>query len=272
MTADLEFFTFEDHQHIRVLRNVDGEPWFVGADVARTLGYRDAHNMLRRLDADERGTQSVSTPGGPQTLGVISEPGLYAAILGSQIEGAQRFKRWIAREVLPAIRKTGTYSAYPAQPRELPSKRELAQMVIDAEDRAEIESRARFEAESRAKELEAPASAWSHMAESSGDYGVADAAKVLSRDPAISIGRDRLFSYMAAEGWIFRNSSTHAWKAYQAQVDIGRLAEKLGSPFLHEPSGEMRVSDPTIRVTPKGLQELHKRLGGADRLVTAVSA
>lgn len=149
---------------------------------------------------------------------------------------------------------------------QLPDRRELAQWVIEAEDRATREKAARIEAESRARELEAPASAWTHLAASAGDYEVADAAKVLSRDPSISIGRDKLFRFMALEGWIFRNRSTNRWKAYQTQIDCGRLAEKFGKPFLHEPSGEMRLSEPTIRVTVKGVAELHKRLGGSGQM------
>ena len=155
----------------------------------------------------------------------------------------------------------------------LPSKKELAQWVVEAEERAEAAERARLEAEAHAKALEAPAAAWSHMAESVGDYEVGDAAKVLRRDPAIrNIGRDRLFSFMAAEGWVYRNRATNRWKAYQTQVDLGRLVEKLGTPFLHEPTGQMRVPDPTIRITPKGLAELHKRLGGGDQLPLVAEA
>jgi phage regulator Rha-like protein len=149
---------------------------------------------------------------------------------------------------------------------------EYARKLVAAEERVESERSARLEAEARSRELEAPASAWSHMAESSGDYEVADAAKVLSRDPNINIGRDRLFSFMAAEGWIFRNHSTSRWKAYQTQIDNGRLVEKLSKPFLHEPTGQMRVSDPTIRITPKGLAELHKRLGGSGQLAMVAAS
>lgn len=127
---------------------------------------------------------------------------------------------------------------------------------------AKSERAARVEAEARNRELEPAASAWRHLASSDGDYEVADAAKVLSRDPNINIGRDRLFSFMAAEGWIYRNRATGRWKVYQTQIDGGRLAEKFGRPFLHEPSGEMRLGEPTIRITPKGVRELHKRLGG----------
>lgn len=137
---------------------------------------------------------------------------------------------------------------------------------------AKAERVARVEAEQHAKALAAPAAAWSHMADSAGDYEVADAAKVLSRDPNIQIGRGRLFSFMAAEGWIYRNASTSRWKAYQTQVDRGRLVEKLGKPFLHEPTGQMRLSDPTIRITPKGLAELHRRLGGSAELALVAAS
>lgn len=144
----------------------------------------------------------------------------------------------------------------------LPGRRELAQMVIEAEDRADREAAARIEAEGRAKELEAPASAWQHMASSQGDYMVRDAAKVLSRDPNIEIGQQRLFKFMQAEGWIYRENG--AWKPYQTQIQTGRLAEKLNRPYLNERTGEMEVPPPSVRITPKGLAELHKRLGGSD--------
>lgn len=70
MTA-VELYTFDQAQ-IRALL-IDDEPWFVATDIAQALGYRDAHNLARRLDEDERGTHSLSTPGGTQTVGIVSE-------------------------------------------------------------------------------------------------------------------------------------------------------------------------------------------------------
>ncbi|EIV23256.1 phage antirepressor [Mycobacteroides abscessus] len=263
----VELFTYANSQSVRVVRGPEDQPWFVLADLCRVLDIANVGNVLARLsDADKSSIRLTDGTAGNPNKAIVSEPGMYEVVIRSDKPEAAKFRRWITTEVLPAIRKTGTYSRYPAQPTELPSKRQLAQMVIDAEDRAEAETRARVEAESRAKELAIPASAWSHMADSTGDYAVDDAAKVLSRDPAINIGRGRLFSFMAAEGWIFRDKSTSRWKAYQTQVDTGRLVEKLGSPYLHEPTGEMKLPAPTIRITAKGLAELHKRLGGAEQL------
>lgn len=252
-------FAFEGHV-IRALL-IDDDPWFIAGDIARALGYRDAHNMGRRLDADEKATHSVSTPGGAQMVGIISEPGLYVAILGSQVEGARKFKRWIAREVLPMIRRTGSYDRYPASPAStaLPSKRELAQWVIEAEDRAAA-------AEARAAELEPSAVAWDRLQEIGADYEVADAAKILSRDPNIEIGRNRLFEFMHDQDWIFRGRH-NAWKAYQEQVDLGRLKHRPGAQYFCKKHDEYRTGDPTILITPKGLADLRRLLGGGPALV-----
>lgn len=145
----------------------------------------------------------------------------------------------------------------------LPSRKQLAQMVIEAEELLEIEQQARLEAEGYAKQLEAPASAWKELAEADGDYSIADAAKVLSRDSNIDIGRDRLFMFMQAAGWVYRDQFTRKWKAYQTQITTGRLAEKVSRPVMNPKTGTLQVFDPSVRVTPKGLEELHKRLGGS---------
>lgn len=147
----------------------------------------------------------------------------------------------------------------------LPGRRELAQMVIDAEDRADQEAAARIEAEQRAAELEPSAAAWDGLAEAGADYAVDDAAKVLSRDPNINIGKLRLFAYMAGLGWVYRGHRNR-WRAYQSQVDIGRLAEKVGRPYWCDTLEKLVTPDPTIRITSKGLAELYRLLGGGTQL------
>lgn len=256
-----QMFAF-DGTHVRVIIDESGEPLFVAADVARALGYRDAANLVRRLDDDERGTRSVSTPGGTQDMTVITEAGMYSAVIGSQVESAKRFKTWLTHKVLPEIRRTGSYNSAPAAPAKLPSKRELAQWVIEAEERAEA-------AESRVRELTPSASAWNELAEAAGDYSVADAAKILSRDAAISTGERRLFKELQRFGWIFREGGR--WRAMQRRVDDGRLTEKVGRPYLRD--GVMQNGEPTVRITPKGLASLHQLLGGTGQLelIAAVS-
>lgn len=108
MNTDMIPFTYEGSS-VRLVTDDNGEPWFVASDIAKILGYREAYDMTRRLDADEKGPRSVRTPGGTQEMTTINEAGLYAAILGSKVEGARQFKRWVTHEVLPSIRRHGGY-------------------------------------------------------------------------------------------------------------------------------------------------------------------
>lgn len=106
-TAQVIPFKF-DAREVRTLL-VDDQPWFVAADVAASLEYRDSEKLTRMLDDDEKATQIVGTPGGEQKMLVINESGLYSAILRSRKAEAKRFKKWVTAEVLPAIRKHGRY-------------------------------------------------------------------------------------------------------------------------------------------------------------------
>ena len=106
---------FESASSIRIIL-IDSEPWFVAVDVANALNFRDASNMTRMLDDDEKGTRNVSTLGGNQELTVISESGLYCAVLKSRKPEAKVFRKWVTSEVLPSIRKTGGYVVPVAEP------------------------------------------------------------------------------------------------------------------------------------------------------------
>lgn len=139
-------FNFNDSEIRLIVRA--GEPWFITADVARVLGYRDANNAGRVLDEDEKGTHVVSTPGGDQKLTVINESGLYALVLRSRKPEARKFAKWVTSEVLPAIRKTGSYSlSYTAQPRDkltLDQGDELRSMLETAAQKLPPEKRGQF--------------------------------------------------------------------------------------------------------------------------------
>ncbi len=215
-------------------------------------------------------TRPFETAGGQQTrqVGILTEE--HATLLLTYMRNnavVRVFKKRLVREFFAMRRNQGTAPQSPT-PAPLPDRSELARWVIEAEDKAKREKAARIAAEHRTRELEAPAAAWSTLENAVGDYAVADAAKVLSRDPAISIGRDRLFRFMAIEGWTYRDNAAKCWKAKQAQVNIGRLVEKVGRPFLDRDTEELRVPNPTVRVTAKGLKDLHRLLRGSDTLPT----
>lgn len=105
-----------DHLEIRAITSESGEPLLIAADVAAALDYSEASAMTRHLDADERGSVKLTDRGQEQDFIVINESGLYSAILKSRKPEAKRFKKWVTSEVLPAIRKTGSYTAPQAQP------------------------------------------------------------------------------------------------------------------------------------------------------------
>ena len=109
MATALQIFTNEEFGEIRVIMR-DGEPWFVAADVCRALDINNVSDAVARLDNDEKGFVLTDTPGGKQNVSIISEPGLYALVLSSRKPEAKNFKRWVTHEVLPTIRKTGSYS------------------------------------------------------------------------------------------------------------------------------------------------------------------
>ncbi|MCT8506163.1 Bro-N domain-containing protein [Chromohalobacter moromii] len=99
-----------DSATVRVVEK-DSEALFVAHDVALALDYRDTNALTRWLDADEKGTHTVRTPGGEQQMIVINESGLYSAILRSRKAEARRFKKWVTSQVLPTIRQHGRYEA-----------------------------------------------------------------------------------------------------------------------------------------------------------------
>lgn len=89
---------------------ITGEPWLVGKDVAVALGYKDTSDALKvHVEEEDKGVGEIQTPGGIQKMYLINESGLYSLILGSKLPSAKKFKKWVTSEVLPSIRKTGTY-------------------------------------------------------------------------------------------------------------------------------------------------------------------
>lgn len=110
---ELQAFSNPEFGQVRTL-TIEEEAWFVGKDVAVALGYENPQKAVRtHVDREDRGVTEMDTPGGKQNICIINESGLYGLIFGSKLESAKRFKHWVTHEVLPAIRKTGTYSINP---------------------------------------------------------------------------------------------------------------------------------------------------------------
>lgn len=108
--SELQIFKNAEFGSIRTL-TINGEPYFVGRDVAEILGYSNSRKALAdHVDEEDKGVTKCDTLGGTQEMTVINESGLYSLIFGSKLPTARRFKRWVTSEVLPTIRRHGVYA------------------------------------------------------------------------------------------------------------------------------------------------------------------
>lgn len=142
---DMQIFSNEQFGQVRVITK-DGEPWFVGKDIATILGYKDTSDSLKRhVDTDDKLTRCFTDTGQSREMIVINESGLYSLILGSKLPSAKKFKKWVTSDVLPSIRKHGMYATD-----ELINNPDL---LIAAATKIKEERQARLEAEKQRDKL-----------------------------------------------------------------------------------------------------------------------
>lgn len=122
---EVQVFNFDSH-NVRTVIGADGDPWFVAADVCAALSLDDTSKACSRLDDDEKLLRTVFVAGQSREVLTINESGLYSLIFTSRKEEAKRFKKWVTSEVLPTIRKTGSYSHSDAA---------LLQKLVHAQDK-----------------------------------------------------------------------------------------------------------------------------------------
>lgn len=107
---ELQVFNSSEFGSVRII-NIDNEPWFIGRDVAEALGYGNPRQgIASHVDDEDKAVQKMDTPSGVQQMTIINESGVYSLVFGSKLPRAKEFKRWVTSEVLPSIRKTGSYS------------------------------------------------------------------------------------------------------------------------------------------------------------------
>jgi len=113
----LQIFTFEDgSQYDFTAIEIDGEPWFVANEVCRVLDIKNSRDAVSSLEDDEKRVSVIPTPKGNQLANIINESGLYALIFRGTKERAKRFRKWVTKEVIPSIRKTGSYGINRIEP------------------------------------------------------------------------------------------------------------------------------------------------------------
>lgn len=124
--SDIQIFSNNEFGEIRTVI-INGEPWFVAKDIAEKLGYAKTFSMTKQIDKEDKeifdcsSQEDANFSTKARNIGIINESGLYSAIMGSQLKTAKAFKRWVTKDILPSIRKTGTYGQpqLPDNPMEL---------------------------------------------------------------------------------------------------------------------------------------------------------
>ena len=187
---ELQIFKNDQFGEVRTVE-LNGEPWFVSADVCRALEIRNSRAALTRLDDDEKGVALTDTLGGKQEMTIVNEPGLYGLVLGSRKPEAKAFKRWIKHDVLPSIRKTGGYNL----PKDYPS---ALRALADSEER-------RMALEEENETMKPKALFADSVASSNSTILVGEMAKILKQN-GIKIGQNRLFEWLRKNGYLVSGS------------------------------------------------------------------
>lgn len=232
---DLQIFNYQDTPVRTVL--VDDEPWFIASDLVGILEIGRVHDAVRGLDDDEKGTDTIRTLGGDQEVTIVSEAGMYSLVLRSRKPEAKTFRRWITHEVLPSIRKTGSFGETTPTGREL-----LAHAVLEAQKMLETK-------DEQIAVLEPKADAYDAFIDADGTYSVGNVAKMLG------LSQNKLFDLMRNAGVMIAKG---AMRNTPYQKYMHHFAVKA---FEFERSDGTRGTSYTTRIQPSGVDFIRKKIG-----------
>ena len=233
---NIQVFNNSEFGDIRTVQ-LNNETYFVGRDVANALGYSKARKAIaiHVSDDDKKDAPIQGTLGGTQQMTVINESGLYSLVLSSKLESAKRFKHWVTSEVLPTLRKTGSYG--------MPQGKELLALAV-IEAQKTIEEKDKEIERMRPKEVFADA-----VASSKDSILIGELAKLICQN-GYSIGQNRLFTWMRDNGYLMRQGASRNIPK-QRYVEQGLFEIKESS--IANPDGSVRLIK-TTKVTAKGQQ------------------
>lgn len=253
---NLQIFDSPDFGQIRTIQQ-NGEPWFVGKDVADILGYQNgSRDVNRHVDEDDRQNYQNGTFESNRGLTIINESGLYSLILSSKMPKAKEFKRWVTSEVIPAIRKTGGYIAGSEN---MTDAEIMAKAVLVAQ--STIRQR-----DQRIKELESDVAAAKPkvlfadaVSASDSTILIGDLAKILKQN-GHPIGQKRLFNWMREQGYLIKRAGADYNSPTQRAMEMGLF--KIKETAISHSDGHVSVSE-TTKVTGKGQQYFINKFCGA---------
>lgn len=235
-----------ENEHFGKMRTVviDGEPWFVGKDVAAALGYSNPQKAIRdHVDDEDKTVNESFTVNGTQGA-LINESGLYSLVLSSKLPGAKQFKRWVTSEVIPSIRKHGAYMTPDTLDEMIASPdfgiRLLTELKEERDKRAALEAQAEAD---RPKVLFADA-----VAVSDTSILVGELAKLLQQN-GIQMGQNRLYAWMREKGYLIKRKGTDYNMPTQRSVEMGLFSIK--ETAISHSDGHVSVSK-TPKISGKG--------------------
>jgi anti-repressor protein len=236
---ELTVFNNEEFGEIRTM-TIEGEPWFVAADVCRALDLSNPTIATNRLDEDERAKFNLGRQGDGT---IINESGLYSLVLGSRKPEAKAFKRWITHDIIPTIRKTGGYVNDTAQFVESyfgqlePSQKHALTMMFEESKRMSAQLK-----EQAPKVLFANAVETAHNS-----ILIGDLAKII-RQNGVDIGQKRLFEWLRQNGYLIKDGQSKNMPTQKAmEMSLFEVKEST----INNPDGSVRITR-TTKVTGKG--------------------
>lgn len=238
---DIQIFTNNQFGQLKVIER-NGEPWFLGKEVADLLGYSNTRDALaKHVDDEDKNTVAIrDTQAGNPFKTIINESGLYSLILRSQLPSAHQFKRWVTHEVIPTIRKHGVYA----------TADKLDEMLRDPDSMIKILQTLKEEREARiaaeeTNRLNAPKVLFADsVAQADSEILVGELAKLLKQN-GFDIGQNRLFKRLRDEGFIMKNGTMPTQRAME--MGLFRVIERT----ITQPDGVTRITK-TPKVTGKG--------------------
>ena len=244
MNTNLQTWSYENSE-IRTIEK-DGDPWFVGKDVAAVLGYSNTRDALaKHVDDEDKNTVVIrdGIQGNPNTI-VINESGLYSLVLSSKLPNAKKFKRWVTSEVLPSIRKHGAYMTDQTLEQALTSPDFLIQLATQLKE--EKEQRKQLEAkveQDKPKVLFADS-----VSASKSSILVGELAKILKQN-GVDTGQFRLFAWLRENGYLIKREGSDYNMPTQKSAEMGLFEVK--QTIITHSDGHI-TTNKTPKVTGKG--------------------
>ena len=245
---NLKIFSNEEFGEIRTV-TIDGEPWFVGKDLANTLGYQNgSRDINRHVDEEDRRKVMIFDGNQDKETIVINESGLYGLILSSKMPNAKKFKHWVTSEVLPSIRKHGMYAVD-----DLLNNPDMAIKAFTAlkEEREKNKLLQEDVKRMKPKEIFADAVSASHTS-----ILIGDLAKILKQN-GVQTGQKRLFEWMRENGYLIKRNG--ADRNMPTQRSMEQELFEVKESTVNNPDGSVRINR-TTKVTGKGQQYFINKL------------